>query len=54
MTNTRTNAQQTVRIVDQCSTGGLDLDTSVFQKLEGNGNTLGNIIVNYEFVNCGD
>ncbi|KAJ1413879.1 RlpA-like domain superfamily [Sesbania bispinosa] len=54
VTNTQTNAQQTVRIVDQCSNGGLDLDTGVFRKLDGNGNTQGSLIVNYAFVNCGD
>lgn len=34
MRNTRTGAQQTVRIVDQCSNGGLDLDVNVFNKLD--------------------
>ncbi|KAK7258692.1 hypothetical protein RIF29_24274 [Crotalaria pallida] len=56
VTNTRTNDQQTVRIVDQCSNGGLDLDIGVFQKLDtdGNGNAQGHLIVNYDFVDCGD
>ncbi|XP_027352152.1 pathogenesis-related protein PR-4-like [Abrus precatorius] len=56
VTNTRTNAQQTVRIVDQCSNGGLDLDIGVFQKLDtdGNGNAQGHLTVNYDFVDCGD
>ncbi|RDX65087.1 Wound-induced protein WIN2, partial [Mucuna pruriens] len=56
VTNTRTNAQQTVRIVDQCSNGGLDLDISPFQKLDtdGNGNAQGHLIVNYDFVDCAD
>ncbi|MCI08319.1 pathogenesis-related protein PR-4-like, partial [Trifolium medium] len=50
VTNSQTNADERVRIVDQCSNGGLDLDIGVFQKLNnGNGH-----IVNYEFVNCGD
>ncbi|XP_060667685.1 pathogenesis-related protein P2-like [Ziziphus jujuba] len=31
VTNTRTQAQVTVRIVDQCSNGGLDLDVNVFK-----------------------
>lgn len=54
VTNTRTRAQETVRIVDQCSNGGLDLDVNVFRRLDtdGNGNARGNMIVNYQFVNC--
>ena len=56
VTNTRTNAQETVRIVDQCSNGGLDLDIGPFQKLDtdGNGIAQGHLIVNYDFVDCGD
>ncbi|KAL1820573.1 hypothetical protein ACET3Z_015442 [Daucus carota] len=56
VTNTRTNAQQVVRIVDQCSNGGLDLDIGVFRQLDtdGLGNQQGFLTVNYEFVNCGD
>ncbi|KAK1386804.1 Barwin domain-containing protein [Heracleum sosnowskyi] len=56
VTNTRTNAQQIVRIVDQCSNGGLDLDIGVFRQLDtdGVGNQQGNMNVNYQFVNCGD
>ena len=56
VTNTRTNAQQIVRIVDQCSNGGLDLDIGVFRQLDtdGLGNQQGFLTVNYEFVNCGD
>ena len=56
VTNTRTNAKETVRIVDQCSNGGLDLDIGVFQRLDtdGNGNAQGHLIVNYDFVDCGD
>ncbi|XP_043705152.1 barwin-like [Telopea speciosissima] len=52
VTNAKTGAQQTVRIVDQCSNGGLDLDWSVFQELDtdGNGYNTGHLIVNYEFV----
>ncbi|KAK1397413.1 Pathogenesis-related protein 4A [Heracleum sosnowskyi] len=54
VTNTRTNAQRTVRIVDQCSNGGLDLDVGVFRELDtdGQGNFRGNMNVNYKFVNC--
>ncbi|KAK4278995.1 hypothetical protein QN277_016761 [Acacia crassicarpa] len=56
ITNSRTNAQQTVRIVDQCSNGGLDLDVGVFQRFDtdGNGNAQGHLIVDYDFVDCQD
>ncbi|KAJ4832635.1 MAP kinase kinase kinase Win1 [Turnera subulata] len=55
VTNTRTGAQATVRIVvDQCSNGGLDLDVGVFRQIDtdGTGNARGHLIVNYRFVNC--
>ncbi|KAJ4832634.1 Wound-induced protein win2 [Turnera subulata] len=53
VTNTRTGAQATVRIVDQCSNGGLDLDVGVFRHIDtdGTGNVRGLLIVNYQFVN---
>ena len=56
VTNTATNTFVTVRIVDQCSNGGLDLDVGVFRQLDrdGRGNARGFLTVNYEFVNCGD
>ncbi|KAL9379181.1 hypothetical protein Peur_027663 [Populus x canadensis] len=56
VTNTRTGAQTTVRIVDQCSNGGLDLDVNVFRTIDtdGDGYAKGHLIVNYQFVNCGD
>jgi hypothetical protein len=56
VTNTGTGAQQTVRIVDQCSNGGLDLDVGVFNKLDtdGRGYQQGHLIVNYQFVDCGN
>lgn len=56
VTNTGTGAQVTVRIVDQCSNGGLDLDAGVFRQIDtdGRGNAQGHLIVNYQFVNCGD
>ncbi|KAE8705536.1 Pathoproteinsis-related protein PR-4B [Hibiscus syriacus] len=56
VTNTATRAQATVRIVDQCSNGGLDLDVNVFNRLDTNGRGKANgfLTVNYEFVNCGD
>ncbi|KAF3647357.1 Wound-induced protein WIN1 [Capsicum annuum] len=56
VTNTRTGAQTIVRIVDQCSNGGLDLDVNVFRQIDtdGVGNQRGHLIVNYQFVDCGD
>ncbi|KAE8773529.1 putative vacuolar defense protein [Hordeum vulgare] len=57
VTNTGTGAQITARIVDQCANGGLDLDwDTVFVKIDtdGMGYQRGHLIVNYEFVNCGD
>ncbi|KAG7576023.1 Barwin domain [Arabidopsis thaliana x Arabidopsis arenosa] len=54
VTNTATGTQATVRIIDQCSNGGLDLDDGVFRQLDTNGQgyARGHLIVNYEFVNC--
>ncbi|KAH7543253.1 hypothetical protein FEM48_Zijuj02G0164900 [Ziziphus jujuba var. spinosa] len=45
-----------VRIVDQCSNGVLDLDVGVFNQLDtdGNGYAQGHLVVNYQFVNCGN
>ncbi|KAJ1385128.1 RlpA-like domain superfamily [Sesbania bispinosa] len=56
VTNTGTGAQTTVRIVDQCSNGGLDLDVGVFNRLDtdGRGYQQGHLIVNYQFVECGN
>ncbi|XP_022742087.1 pathogenesis-related protein PR-4-like [Durio zibethinus] len=56
VTNTGTGAQATVRIVDKCGNGGLDLDWNVFQQIDtdGKGYAQGYLIVNYEFVDCGD
>ncbi|XP_048433149.1 pathogenesis-related protein PR-4-like [Pyrus x bretschneideri] len=56
VTNVRTGAQAKVRIVDQCSNGGLDLDEGVFKRLDtdGKGYAQGHLMVNYKFVNCGD
>ncbi|MQL78703.1 hypothetical protein Taro_011135 [Colocasia esculenta] len=57
VTNRRTGSQITVRIVDQCSNGGLDLDwQTAFQPLDtdGNGYQQGHIMVNYAFVDCRD
>lgn len=54
VTNTATGTQVTVRIVDQCSNGGLDLDVNVFNQLDTNGagRQAGHLTVNYVFVNC--
>ncbi|KAM7259441.1 hypothetical protein ACFE04_015182 [Oxalis oulophora] len=55
VTNTATGTQLTVRIVDQCSNGGLDLDyATAFQKLDTNGQgyAQGHLTVNYQFVDC--
>jgi hypothetical protein len=56
VTNTKTGDEQIARIIDQCHNGGLDLDVSVFQSLDsdGSGNDQGHLIVNYDFVDCGD
>ncbi|GAV86263.1 Chitin_bind_1 domain-containing protein/Barwin domain-containing protein [Cephalotus follicularis] len=56
VTNTATGAQVTVRIVDQCRNGGLDLDVNVFNQIDTNGQgyAQGHLIVNYQFVDCGD
>ncbi|CAB4285637.1 unnamed protein product [Prunus armeniaca] len=56
VTNVRAGAQATVRIVDECSTGGLALGDGVFKRLDthGKGSGQGQLIVNYQFVNCGD
>ncbi|KAL8159585.1 hypothetical protein V2J09_001122 [Rumex salicifolius] len=56
VTNTRTGAQVTVRIVDQCSNGGLDLDVNMFNQIDTdrNGYAQGHLTVNYQFVNCND
>ena len=45
-----------VRIVDTCTNGGLELDIDVFQKLDsyGTGNAHGYLMVDYEFVDCGE
>ena len=55
VTNTATGASLTVRIVDQCSNGGLDLDfETVFKKIDtdGHGYQMGHLDVDYQFVGC--
>ncbi|KAI3890847.1 hypothetical protein MKW92_039085 [Papaver armeniacum] len=57
VTNRGTNAAITVRIVDQCSNGGLDLDfEGAFKPIDTNraGYNAGHMFVDYQFVNCGD
>ena len=56
VTNTGTGANTIVRIVDQCSNGGLDLDVGVFNRIDtdGRGYHQGHLIVNYQFVDCGN
>ncbi|KAJ1405740.1 RlpA-like domain superfamily [Sesbania bispinosa] len=57
VTNNQTGSpvSQTVRIVDECSNGGLDLDIDAFRNLDssGEGNDQGHLTVDYEFVDCG-
>ncbi|CAN0892811.1 Pathogenesis-related protein PR-4B [Linum grandiflorum] len=54
VTNRATRAEATVRVVDQCSNGGLDLDVNVFKRIDtdGRGNAQGHLMVDYTFVNC--
>lgn len=54
VTNQATGAQTTVRIIDQCSNGGLDLDQGVFNQLDTNGQgyAQGHLTVSYQFVSC--
>ncbi|CAO2142196.1 unnamed protein product [Urochloa humidicola] len=57
VTNSVTGASTTVRIVDQCSNGGLDLDyDTAFSKIDtdGQGVNAGHLTVSYQFVDCGD
>ncbi|XP_065853361.1 pathogenesis-related protein PR-4 [Euphorbia lathyris] len=56
VTNTGTGAEATVRIVDQCANGGLDLDEGVFRQIDtdGRGFAQGHLIINYQFVDCAD
>ncbi|KAK4767318.1 hypothetical protein SAY86_015068 [Trapa natans] len=54
VTNVKTGASKTVRIVDQCSHGELSLDTNVFRDLDTDhsGFWLGYLTVNYQTVTC--
>ncbi|XVF42200.1 hypothetical protein PTKIN_Ptkin01aG0341100 [Pterospermum kingtungense] len=57
VTNRATKAEETVRIVDTCGSGGLELDLeTAFNPIDtdGEGLALGHLYVDYEFVDCGD
>ncbi|XP_066342045.1 pathogenesis-related protein PR-4-like [Miscanthus floridulus] len=56
VTNAAMGAQTTVRILDQCSFGGLGLDPFVFSQLDtdGHGTVAGQLTVSYQFVDCQD
>ncbi|KAJ8627106.1 hypothetical protein MRB53_020413 [Persea americana] len=56
VTNQGTGAQIVVRIVDQCSNGGLDLDVAAFNQIDtdGRGYAQGHLMVKYQFINCND
>ncbi|CAN6372655.1 unnamed protein product [Urochloa humidicola] len=56
VSNAATGAQATVRILDQCSFGGLGLDPFVFNQLDtdGHGVVTGQLTVSYQFVDCQD
>ena len=57
VTNTATKAEETVRIVDACGSGGLELDLdTAFHPIDtdGNGFKQGHLTVDYVFVDCGD
>lgn len=56
MRNSATGAEATVRVVDECHQGGLDLEEGVFGQLDtdGQGGANGHMITDYEFVGCAD
>ena len=57
VTNTDTKDEEIVRIVDKCGSGGLELDLeTAFNPIDTDrkGHELGHLIVDYEFVDCGD
>ncbi|CAO2146814.1 unnamed protein product [Urochloa humidicola] len=57
VTNSATGESTTVRIVDQCSNGGLDMDyDTAYSKIDSNmqGVNDGHLTVSYQFVDCGD
>ncbi|CAI8603330.1 unnamed protein product [Vicia faba] len=56
VTNTKSGDEEIVRIIDQYHNEGLDLEVSVFRRLDsdGNGDAQGHLIINYDFVDCED
>ncbi|XVF42195.1 hypothetical protein PTKIN_Ptkin01aG0340500 [Pterospermum kingtungense] len=57
VTNTDTKAEEIVRIVDECGSGGLELDLqTAFNPIDtdGQGYLQGHLIVDYELVDCND
>ncbi|XVF31124.1 hypothetical protein REPUB_Repub16aG0118700 [Reevesia pubescens] len=57
VTNRGTEAEEIVRIVDTCGTGPLEMDLeTAFNPIDtdGSGRKLGHLMVDYEFVDCGD
>eukprot|EP01018_Ginkgo_biloba_P031375 Gb_35483 [translate_table: standard] len=52
--NPATQQSVTVRILDQCSNGGLDLETDAFNAIDSNkaGYNAGHLYTTYTFVNC--
>nr|AFD50738.1 PR-4 protein [Pseudotsuga menziesii] len=54
VTNPSTQQSVTVRILDQCSNGGLDLETDAFNAIDSNGAgyQAGHLYTTYTFVNC--
>ncbi|GLJ39639.1 hypothetical protein SUGI_0810320 [Cryptomeria japonica] len=54
VTNESTGQSVTVRIVDQCQNGGLDLETAAFNAIDGDGQGQfnGHMITTYQFVGC--
>ncbi|XP_057736198.1 pathogenesis-related protein PR-4-like [Arachis stenosperma] len=56
VTNTATGDTKTVRIVDKCGHGGINLDVNVFREIDtdGVGYKKGHLNVDYHFVDCRD
>eukprot|EP00253_Pinus_taeda_P015517 PITA_15517 len=54
VTNPSTQQSVTVRILDQCSNGGLDLETAAFNAIDSNGAgyNAGHLYTTYTFVDC--
>ncbi|GMI79193.1 HEVEIN-LIKE, pathogenesis-related 4 [Hibiscus trionum] len=53
VTNPTNDASVVVRIVDQCGSESMDLDSPAFSMIDdGSGRAKGHLTVNYEFVDC--